>query len=61
MTTQARGYPFEVILLGSRPGAVLAGQVKSPDWVGRKANYKGKARPAELASLRAKIATLAGS
>jgi hypothetical protein len=29
--------------------------------VGRKAKFKGKARPAELASVRAKIIALAGS
>jgi mRNA interferase MazF len=61
MTTQVKGYPFEVILSGSRPSAVLADQVKSLDWVGRKAKFKGKARPAELASVRAKIIALVGS
>jgi mRNA interferase MazF len=61
MTTQVKGYPFEVIVSGSRPSAVLADQVKSLDWVGRKAKYKGKARPAELATVRAKIIALVGS
>jgi mRNA interferase MazF len=61
MTTQVKGYPFEVILSGSRPSAVLADQVKSLDWVGRKAKFKGKARPAELANVRAKIIALVGS
>jgi mRNA interferase MazF len=60
MTTQAKGYPFEVILSGSRPSAVLADQVKILDWLRRKAKYKGKARPAELASMRAKIIALVG-
>jgi mRNA interferase MazF len=46
MTTQVKGYPFEVILSGSRPSAVLADRIKSLDWVGRKAKYKGKTRPA---------------
>ena len=62
MTTQIKGYPFEVTLtVSSRPSAVLADQVKSLDWVERKAKYKGKARPAELNSVRAKIIALVGS
>lgn len=60
MTTEVKGYPFEVILSGSRASVVLADQVKSLDWAGRKAKYKGKARPAELASVRAKIVALVG-
>ena len=61
MTSQVKGYPFEVILSGSRPSAVLADQVKSLDWVERRAKYKSKARPTEIASVRAKISALVGS
>ena len=61
MTTQIKGYPFEVTMAGSRPSAVLADQVKSLDWTVRKAKYKGKATTAELASVRAKIVALVGS
>jgi mRNA interferase MazF len=61
MTTQVKGYPFEVTLTGSRSSVVLADQVKSLDWVERKAKYKGKARSGELASVRAKIIALVGS
>jgi mRNA interferase MazF len=61
MTTRVKGYPFEVTLAGSRPSAVLADQVKSLDWVERKAKCKGKAKPAELAGVRAKIIALVGS
>ena len=57
MTTQVKGYPFEVAMTG-RPSAVLADQVKSLDWVVRKAKLKGKATPTELASVRAKIIAL---
>jgi mRNA interferase MazF len=60
MTTQIKGYPFEVIVSGNRPGAVLADQVKSLDWVERKAKYKGKANSTELAGVRAKILALVG-
>ena len=58
MTTQIKGYPFEVPIAGSPPSAVLGDQVKSLDWVERKAKYKGKATPAELAGVRARIVAL---
>ena len=58
MTTQIKGYPFEVMVTGSHPGAVLTDQVKSLDWVERKAKFKGKAKPAELARARANIVAL---
>lgn len=61
MTTQIKGYPFEVVMSGTRPAAALADQVKSLDWVVRKAKYKGKATPAELAAVRTKIMALIGS
>ncbi len=61
MTTQVKGYPFEVIMSGNPPSAVLADNVKSLDWVQRKAKFKGRARPAELAGVRAKIIALIGS
>jgi mRNA interferase MazF len=60
MTTQIKSYPFEVAIAGNRPGAVLADQVKSLDWVERKAKYKGKASAAELANVRARIIALVG-
>ncbi len=61
MTSQVKGYPFEVTLSGSRPSAVLADQVKSLNWVERKTKYKGRAKPVELANVRAKIIALIGS
>jgi mRNA interferase MazF len=60
MTGQIKGYPFEVTVSGNRPSAVLADQVKSLDWVERKAKYKGKASAAELARVGAKIIALVG-
>jgi mRNA interferase MazF len=60
LTTQAKGYPFEVTVEGDRPGVVLADQVKSLDWLARKAQFKGKVSGAELAEVRAKIAALLG-
>jgi mRNA interferase MazF len=41
-------------------GAALADQVKSLDWVVRKANYKGKVSSVELAEVREKIFALIG-
>jgi len=58
MTTQVKGYPFEVAIAGNRPGVVLADQVKSLDWVERKAKCKGKASVAELARVRARVIAL---
>ena len=52
MTTQLKGYPFEVVIAGDRPSAVLADQVKSLDWVVRKAAFKGQVSPLELAEDR---------
>ncbi len=58
MTTQIKGYPFEVPVATARAGAVLADQVKSLDWVERRAKFKGRASPAELAAVRARIIAL---
>lgn len=60
MTTQIKNYPFEVAIDGDRPSAVLADQVKSLDWVVRKAKRKGTISSAELAEVRAKIVALIG-
>lgn len=61
MTTQIKGYPFEVLIAGERPGAVLADQVKSLDWVARKAQHKGRVCTAELNEVRAKVLARLGS
>jgi mRNA interferase MazF len=58
MTTQIKGYPFEVRIAGENPSAALADQVKSLDWVARKARLKGQVSAAELAEVRGKIAAL---
>ena len=60
MTTQLKGYPFEVVVAGARPSAVLADQVKSLDWTVRQATLKGKISPPELAEVRAKVMALVG-
>jgi mRNA interferase MazF len=60
LTTQIKGYPFEVRISGARPSVVLADQVKSLDWAARGAVPKGKATSAELSEVRAKISALIG-
>jgi len=60
MTTQIKSYPFEVVIAGSTPSAVLADQVKSLDWRKRRAKRKGIISAAELAEVRAKIRALIG-
>ena len=58
MTTQIKGYPFEVLIAGDRQSAVLADQVKSLDWVVRKASRKGMVSSSELTEVKAKIFSL---
>lgn len=61
MTTQIKGYPFEVIIHAKGvSGAVLSDQVKNLDWRARKATPKGKATVEELDEVRAKISALLG-
>ena len=55
MTAQTKNYPFEVIVAGTPPSAVLADQVKSLDWRKRRARKKGAVSAAELADVRAKL------
>ena len=60
MTTQIKGYPFEVVVTGETPSAVLADQIKSLDWRKRRTTRKGTLSAAELAEVRAKIRALIG-
>lgn len=61
MTTQIKGYPFEVRIAGKTDSAVLADQVKNLDWRARQAKRKGTISAAELTEVRAKIIALVGS
>jgi mRNA interferase MazF len=47
-----------VLIAGNPSSAALADQVKSLDWVARKAKRKAKATPGEMAEVRAKIHAL---
>ena len=59
-TTQVKGYPFEVELVGSREGVALADQITSIDWRARKVVKKGTISAAELSDIRAKAKALIG-
>ena len=59
MTTQIKGYPFEVALTGGgATGAALADQVKSLDWQARQVELKGRATDGELGQILAMIKAL---
>ncbi|MDZ7752450.1 MAG: endoribonuclease MazF [Gammaproteobacteria bacterium] len=61
MTTQIKGYPFEVEISASRQGVALADQIKSLDWRARKATKKGNVTSEELFKIRRKTLALIGS
>lgn len=60
ITTQVKGYPFEVLIAGECSNVVLTDHIKSLDWVARKASFKGQVSTAELSEVRAKISALIG-
>ncbi|HWL28420.1 MAG TPA: endoribonuclease MazF [Burkholderiaceae bacterium] len=58
MTSDIKGYPFEVLVTADTPMAVLADQVKSLNWSGAKISHHGRVSSAELAEVRAKLQVL---
>jgi mRNA interferase MazF len=59
MTTQVKGYPFEVeITTGIQKGVVLSDHLKNLDWRERKVAFKGKAPGSVLKEVSDKIAAL---
>ena len=60
MTTQIKGYPFEVVIAGETKSAVLSDQVKSVDWRARNAKRKGRISVQELSDIRKRAAALIG-
>lgn len=58
LTLKLKGYPFEVVISQSPPGAVLVDQLKSLDWRACKARHKGRVTVVELADVRAKLKAL---
>jgi mRNA interferase MazF len=61
MSTQVKGYPFEVIVSRVPPSVILADQVKSFDWRARSATRKGRVSDLVLAEVRAKLRALIGT
>lgn len=60
MTTQIKGYPFEVTISGKPPSAVLSDQVKSLDWRARRTKRKAAVGAETLADVRGKLKALIG-
>jgi mRNA interferase MazF len=62
VTSQMKGYPFEVALpAGLRlRGVILADQLKSLDWRRRQIQKAGRIPPAALEQVRKRIAALLG-
>jgi mRNA interferase MazF len=60
ITSQVKGYPFEVMLPSDLPisGVVLADQVKSFDWRARRAEVVGTVPPEITAEVIAKLGVL---
>ena len=60
MTSQMKGYPFEVLITSDtdHDSVVLADQVKSLDWKVRKAVKKGTASIEVIAETLSKLQTL---
>lgn len=63
ITSQVKGYPFEVPLPSGLPihGAVLADHLKSVDWEARRAEYAGDAPRHVLDEVIAKLSPLLGA
>jgi len=60
ITSQVKGYPFEVPLPGGLPirGVVLADHLKSVDWEVRRAEFAGGTPPEFLGQVLAKLSPL---
>lgn len=58
MSSRIKGYPFEVAVPGDESSVVLADQVKSLDWVARRARRKQAAPASVLVEVRAKLKAL---
>lgn len=58
ITSQRKGYPFEVEIPGDDLSVVLADQVKSLDWRARKAKRKSRVGDEVLAEVIGKLSAL---
>jgi mRNA interferase MazF len=60
MTSQIKGYSFEVVVSQVPPSVILADQIKSIDWKARGAKKKGSVSQAAIDEAVAKVRTLMG-
>ena len=60
LTSQIKGYPFEVLVSERPASVVLSDQVKSLDWRARKARRKGAVPADVMAEVRGKVRALIG-
>jgi mRNA interferase MazF len=62
ITSQIKGYPFEVVLPPESPitGAVLSDQLKSMDWRTRRVKFAAHAPPDVVAEVRERLRPLLG-
>lgn len=58
LTTRIKGYPFEVLMPGNPPSAILTDQIKSVDWRARQAHLKSRATAQIVAEVEAKVRAL---
>ncbi|MEO8411267.1 MAG: endoribonuclease MazF [Propionivibrio sp.] len=61
MTSQIKGYPFEVVVSKNPPSAILSDQVKSLDWRVRRAKRKDSVAVETLVEVRGKLKALIGA
>jgi mRNA interferase MazF len=61
LTSKRKPYPFALpVTVDQVEGAVLVDQLKSMDWVGRKAKFRSKAEPVLVGKVRQYVAVLLG-
>jgi mRNA interferase MazF len=61
LTSKRKPYPFALpITVDKVEGAALVDQLKSMDWVGRKAKFRSTAEPALVGKVRQYVAVLLG-
>ncbi len=62
ITSQVKGYPFEVELPANGPvtGVVLADQIKSLDWKARRARFEYRSASQVINEVIGKVSTLLG-
>jgi mRNA interferase MazF len=61
LISKRKPYPFALpITVDKIEGAVLVDQLKSMDWVGRKAKFRSRAEPALVGKVRQYVAVLLG-